>query len=90
MPAYRGSLKVSRGAGLAMGMLAAAGGGEAVGGVLPAPVGDVLSAAMINSELSASARKVLSMAAVSSGKLSAPVSGVLLTAAVSDALSSVV
>ena len=84
MPAYRGSLKVSRGAGLAMGMLAAA-----AGGVLPAAVGDVLSAATIDGEPSTTVRKVLFAAAVSSGELSAPVSGTLLTAAVNNALSSV-
>ena len=76
MPAYRGSLKVSRGAGLAMGMLAAAAGKR---GNRRRPPGG---------ELSASVCDVLSMATVSSGKLSVPVSGVLLTAAVSDALSS--
>jgi hypothetical protein len=51
MPAYRGSLKVSRGAGLAMGMPAPAAGGEAVGGVLPAAVGNVLLAVTIDAEL---------------------------------------
>ncbi|CAL8251065.1 unnamed protein product [Boreogadus saida] len=93
MPAYRGSLKVSRGAGLAMGMLAAAAGGvpqAAVGGVLPAAVGDVLSAATVDGELSATVHDVLSTEAVSSGEHSAPVNGALQTAAVSDALASAV
>ena len=64
MPAYLGSLKVFRGAGLAMGMLAAVAGGEVVGDALStAATSDAISSAAISGELS--------MELVSGGSLSA-------------------